>query len=216
MCYDEKKIMNISLGRNCEVAFAFASHGFKLESSLLNWSFIRSDKQLFLALSSPEIVFMDDYKQVASNMFECANLEIFFHSKEVFTDWKNLEMNDPKILSAMSELRSRSQHLASKLRSQLSGPHRINAFVKPPRLKRGGIYEFCRDLRSLIDEKYPNNDVNLFVVLEGDRKPLKQFDDLQRVYKGFVSEYTLDSKAKTFSSKASDDWKALIASSEVI
>lgn len=205
----------ISLGRNCEVAFAIQKHGFNLESSLLNWAYIGSDDALFSAILNPSGVFAGQYTQVNANMFRCDTLNICFHAKKRFENWKELGKDDPDLLSAVSELKSRSTHLALKLQSQLRGPKKVDAFLKPPRKIKSNLSVFCRDLRQVIDNNYPGNNVRLWIVIEGQgSRSVEHVDELKEVYLASVSEYTNDATSGTFSKDAREDWQSLISCSE--
>ena len=205
----------ISLGRNCEVAFAIRKNGFNLESSFLNWAYIGSDDALFRAILNPSAVFAGQYTQVNANMFRCDTLNISFHAKGRFENWKELSKDDPDLLSAVSELKSRSRHLALKLQSQLRGPEKVDAFLKPPRKIKGNLNTFCRDLRQIVDNNYPGNNVRLWVVIEGKGRSVAHVDELEEVYLASVSEYTHDATSGTFSKDASEDWQSLISHSEM-
>lgn len=199
----------ISLGRNCEVAYAMNQHDIATESSLLNWAFVPSDDALFQSVLHPLSVFSGGYTQVNANMFRCDLTNIAFHAKERFENWKDLSRDDPGLLSAVSELKSRTNHLALKLQSQLSGPEAVDAFLKPPYRIRDGVDIFCKDLRSLIDDAYPGNNVRLWIVTEGKCPQINCVDELRNVHVASVSEYANDATSNRFSDQARKDWRAL-------
>lgn len=204
----------ISLGRNCEVAFAIRRHGFKLESSLLNWAFIDSDTALFKSILNPSGIFSKNYNLINPSMFRCDVLDVYLHAKKRFENWQELRNNDSILLSTISELKSRSNYLALKLESQLRGPGRVDAFLKPPRNTQGELQVFCRQLRQLIDETYPDNDVRLWIIAEGNEEPINQAYGLHEVYIRYVSEYTNDATSDQFSDRAKKEWHKLIAVSQ--
>ena len=204
----------ISLGRNCEVAFAIRRHGFKLESSLLNWALIESDTALFNSISNPSEIFSKDYNLINESMFRCDALDISLHAKGRFTNWQDLSCNDSVLLSAVSELKSRSNHLALKLQTQLRGPGSVNAFLKPPRNTQGGLQIFCKQLRQLIDDTYPDNCVRLWIIMEGHEKMINHAYGLREVYIRYVSEYTNDAASDQFSDQANEDWRNSISVSQ--
>ncbi len=147
-------------------------------------------------------------------MFRCDALDISLHAKERFANWQALSYKDSVLLSAISELKSRSNHLALKLQTQLRGPGSVNAFLKPPRNTQGGLQMFCKQLRQLIDDTYPNNCVRLWIITEGHKEMINHAYGLREVYIRPVSEYTNDAESDQFSDQASEDWLNLISVSQ--
>lgn len=204
------------MGKNCEVSHAIIQSGFNLESSLLNWSYINSDKILFKTISNPLGVFSGEYTWRHPSLIRCDVLEAVFHTRRRIENFKELNKDDPELLSQVTELKSRCRYLAAKFQSQMKGPQVVNAFVKLPAKTKGGLYEFCRDLRQIIDNTYPGNKVRLWIVVEGRIVPFKYVDELNEVNIVSVSEFAKETSSNQFSQQALNDWRSFISLSENI
>ena len=204
------KNLNITFGANCEVAYALGKHGIPLESSLLNWAFIRSEESLFKALESPQGCFSKGGLLINKNMFECSNLGVAFHGKVNFDDWDNRDQNScNQVRESMTELISRTSYLSSKLVDQLSG-QAVNIFLKPPiQLDSPNNREFSIVLRRLIDNNYINNNVRIFVVGIGGNFSLEAVHEPGKLFIATISEYTDGRPADDFTEQALGEWKKI-------
>jgi hypothetical protein len=204
--------INISLGRNCEVASALIECNVPLESSLLNWADVLSETSLYRTIEDPMRIFSKGANLINQNMFRCHFSDIAFHGRYNFSDWENRDnAKDKEVCQALEELRSRSNHLACKLANQLANQC-VNAFVKPPRnLNMGEYLGFPIRLRRHIDNTYPGNNVMLYIVSEGGEFSIASVDNTSSLYRCTISSYTHDGRSGQFSEQSLGEWKQLFS-----
>ena len=200
--------VNISLCRNCEVAFALHAHGISVESSLLNWAYILDDISLFKAVENPLNAFSEGGEWVNGFNFKCRSLDVLFHGRRNPETANGGDPGTTEIQAALAELKSRTNYLARKFSSQLSCED-VNAFLKPPRefQESGEIRDFSLRLRKLIDTKYPSNNVHIFVVTEGGDYRIEPIEGSACLFMASISSYTHDSTSNQFTDQAMREWK---------
>lgn len=100
----------ISLGYNCEIQFRFYNKFKYEETSLFNWSYINSIKDLIQVLNDLSLIGKQGFR-VSAPLYTCNETNISFHGK---AKWKKIKDNPELIEKDIKDLGERLDYLKEK------------------------------------------------------------------------------------------------------
>lgn len=103
----------ISLGYNCEVTFRFLKYFDFEETSLFNWTYCRSIKDLINALDNFQLIGNGDF-EYPNPLFECKNTHIRFHGKAGMDMYLNKTATEEQLKQDKEDLIERIEHFKDK------------------------------------------------------------------------------------------------------
>lgn len=111
----------VPLGYNCEIAFQFVQKYKFIDSSLFNWTYSNSIKNLIYALNHLDEILSDGIAN-PTPLYECQQTHILFHGK---ADFSKLIYNDgtfnlKNIEDDKNELKLRIGYLVTKFKKMLN------------------------------------------------------------------------------------------------
>ena len=100
----------ISLGYNCEIQFRFYKKFKYEETSIFNWSYIKSIDDLIRVLKDFSLIGKKGFKENAP-LYTCVETNISFHGK---AKWKKIKDNPELIQKDIKDLSERLNYLKEK------------------------------------------------------------------------------------------------------
>lgn len=161
----------VSLGFNCELAFALQRAGV-FEPSLFSWADVRGTDALINGIRRTEQLLATDVLPYSGNMFFCKQSRIGFHGRTKFSEMTGPDgkVDEAQVNDSLVETRDRIRHLASKQREiiETGGALLVVKWFSDIFEEKYSAIDSAKTVAAVIEEVYCTTDFELLYVVEGD------------------------------------------------